>query len=115
MNIPHAHPPHLANIPVEGSHMHSPGTHRLPASTDCRVSFDPKLNLDIIKIEFDQLFFRSGYMVYHMVIRRDTAPVKVMKHDVRQFKSLEGYLESGPQFVLQSYILLKGLKSIKKK
>jgi len=52
----------------------------------------------------------SGYMVYHMVIRRDTAPVKVMKHDVRQFKSLEGYLESGPQFVLQSYILLKGEK-----
>ena len=66
--------------------------------------------MTIIKIEFGRLF-RSGYMVYHMVIRRDTAPVKVMKHDVRQFKSLEGYLESGPQFVLQSYILLKGLKS----
>ena len=47
-------------------------------------------------------------MVFHMIIRKDRTPVKIMKHDVRQFKSLEGYLESGPQFVLQSYILLRG-------
>ena len=50
-------------------------------------------------------------MVFHMIIRKDRTPVKIMKHDVRQFKSLEGYLESGPQFVLQSYILLRGIKN----
>ena len=33
-----------------------------------------------------------------------------MGHDVKQFKSLEGFLESGPQFVLQSYIILRGDK-----
>ena len=32
----------------------------------------------------------------------------MMGHDVKQFKSLEGFLESGPQFVLQTYILLRG-------
>ena len=36
--------------------------------------------------------------------------VKIMGHDVKQFKSLEGFLESGPQFVLQSYIILRGDK-----
>ena len=34
--------------------------------------------------------------------------VKIMGHDVKQFKSLEGFLESGPQFVLQAYIILRG-------
>ena len=33
-----------------------------------------------------------------------------MGHDLKQFKSLEGFLESGPQFALQSYILLIGQK-----
>ena len=36
--------------------------------------------------------------------------VKIMGHDVKQFKSLEGFLESGPQFVLQAYIILSGHK-----
>jgi len=58
---------------------------------------------------FIQIFV-STYMVYLMVIRRDRAPVEVMGHDVKQFKALEGYLESGPQFVLQTYILLRGAK-----
>ena len=31
-------------------------------------------------------------------------------HDLKQFKSMEGFLESGPQFALQSYILLIGQK-----
>ena len=30
-----------------------------------------------------------------------------MVFDIKQFKSLEGFLESGPQFVLQAYILLR--------
>ena len=54
--------------------------------------------------------FVSGYMVFLMVVQKDRTPVKLMGHDVKQFKSLEGFLESGPQFVLQSYILLRGQK-----
>lgn len=49
-------------------------------------------------------------MVYLMFQRRSHQVVKVMGHDVKQFKSLEGFLESGPQFVLQSYIILRGDK-----
>ncbi len=49
-------------------------------------------------------------MVYLMLQRRSHEVVKVMGHDVKQFKSLEGFLESGPQFVLQSYIILRGDK-----
>ena len=47
-------------------------------------------------------------MVCLMILRKDRIPKRVMGHDVKQFKALEGYLESGPQFVLQSYILLRG-------
>lgn len=50
----------------------------------------------------------NAYMVYLMIIRRSREIFKIMGHDVKQFKSLEGFLESGPQFVLQSYILLLG-------
>ena len=54
-------------------------------------------------------------MVYLMCRSKSHQVVKVMGHDVKQFKSLEGYLESGPQFVLQSYILLRGMKIYSKK
>ena len=65
---------------------------------------------DMIVLQIHNMVcYRSGYMVFHMIIRKDRTPVTIMKHDVRQFKSLEGYLESGPQFVLQSYILLRGM------
>ena len=47
-------------------------------------------------------------MLYLMILNRSREIVKIMGHDVKQFKSLEGFLESGPQFVLQTYILLKG-------
>ncbi|XP_023327152.1 uncharacterized protein LOC111700468 isoform X3 [Eurytemora carolleeae] len=33
-----------------------------------------------------------------------------MGHDLKQFKSLEGFLESGPSFCLQTYILMVGHK-----
>ncbi len=46
-------------------------------------------------------------MVYLMIINRSREIVSIMGHDVKQFKSLEGFLESGPQFVLQTYILLR--------
>ena len=49
-------------------------------------------------------------MLYLMIVRRSREIVRIMGHDVKQFKSLEGFLESGPQFVLQSYILLRGEK-----
>ena len=49
-------------------------------------------------------------MVYLMCRSKSHQVVKVMGHDVKQFKSLEGFLESGPQFVLQSYIILRGDK-----
>lgn len=52
----------------------------------------------------------SSYMVFLMIIRRDRIPVEWMGQDVKQFKSLEGFLESGPQFVLQTYILLRGAR-----
>lgn len=48
------------------------------------------------------------YMVFLIIVQKSRAVVSVMGHDVKQFKSLEGFLESGPQFVLQSYILLRG-------
>ena len=54
--------------------------------------------------------FRNAYMVYLMCRSRSHQVVKIMGHDVKQFKSLEGFLESGPQFVLQSYIILRGDK-----
>ena len=47
-------------------------------------------------------------MLYLMIRQRSREIVNIMGHDVRQFKSLEGFLESGPQFILQSYILLRG-------
>jgi len=50
------------------------------------------------------------YMLYLMIINRSHEVIKIMGHDVKQFKSLEGFLESGPQFILQSYILLRGEK-----
>ena len=49
-------------------------------------------------------------MLYLMILNRSKEVVSIMGHDVKQFKSLEGFLESGPQFVLQSYILLRGEK-----
>jgi len=54
--------------------------------------------------------FVNAYMVYLMCQRKSHQVVKVMGSDVKQFKSLEGFLESGPQFVLQSYIILRGDK-----
>ena len=45
-------------------------------------------------------------MVYLMIVQRSRAPERAMVFDVKQFKSLEGFLESGPQFVLQLYVLL---------
>ena len=41
-----------------------------------------------------------------MIVQRSRAPERAMVFDVKQFKSLEGFLESGPQFVLQLYVLL---------
>ena len=49
-------------------------------------------------------------LVILLIKRRDREPLKFMGHDLKQFKSLEGFLESGPQFALQSYILLIGQK-----
>jgi len=45
-----------------------------------------------------------------LIRRRDHAPLKFMGHDLKQFKSMEGFLESGPQFTLQTYILMIGQK-----
>ena len=42
-----------------------------------------------------------------MIVQRSRNAERVMVFDVKQFKSLEGFLESGPQFVLQAYILLR--------
>ena len=47
-------------------------------------------------------------MVYMIIHSGSHEVVKIMGHDVKQFKSLEGFLESGPQFVLQAYIILLG-------
>ena len=52
-------------------------------------------------------------MVGLLVRRRDHAPLKFMGHDLKQFKSMEGFLESGPQFTLQTYILLIGQRKDK--
>ncbi len=49
-------------------------------------------------------------MVYLIIINRSREIVSIMGHDVKQFKSLEGFLEAGPQFVLQTYILLSTSK-----
>merc|ERR1719270_210725 len=49
-------------------------------------------------------------LIILLIRRRDRVPLKFMGHDLKQFKSLEGFLESGPQFALQSYILLIGQK-----
>ena len=49
-------------------------------------------------------------MVYLMIVQKNRSAVRVMGFDIKQFKSLEGFLESGPQFVLQSYILLRNEK-----
>ena len=46
-------------------------------------------------------------MVYLMIVQRSRNAERVMVFDIKQFKSLEGFLESGPQFVLQAYILLR--------
>ncbi len=46
------------------------------------------------------------YMLYLMIVNRSREIVSIMGHDVKQFKSLEGFLESAPQFVLQTYILM---------
>jgi len=52
-----------------------------------------------------------GFLLVALLVRRrDHEPLKFMGHDLKQFKSLEGFLESGPQFALQSYILLIGQK-----
>ena len=70
---------------------------------------------------------RGLLLVILLIRRRDREPLKFMGHDLKQFKSLEGnyrdynhfsainhyltgFLESGPQFVLQSYILMIGQK-----
>ena len=45
-------------------------------------------------------------MVYLMIVQRSRAPERAMVFDVKQLKSLEGFLESGPQFVLQLYVIL---------
>lgn len=45
-------------------------------------------------------------MVYLMILNKSREIVSIMGHDIKQFKSLEGFLEAGPQFVLQTYILL---------
>ena len=45
-----------------------------------------------------------------MIVQKNRSAVRVMGFDIKQFKSLEGFLESGPQFVLQSYILLRNEK-----
>ena len=45
-----------------------------------------------------------------MIVQRSRAAERAMIFDVKQFKSLEGFLESGPQFILQSYILLRNDK-----
>jgi len=52
-----------------------------------------------------------GFLLVALLVRRrDHEPLKFMGHDLKQFKSLEGFLESGPQFALQSYILMIGQK-----
>jgi len=52
----------------------------------------------------------GGFMVFLCIKRRDKEAIHFMGHDLKQFKSLEGFLESGPQFTLQSYILMVGEK-----
>ena len=70
------------------------------------------------------MHLRGFLLVALLVRRRDHEPLKFMGHDLKQFKSLEGkgmfvkkisyailgFLESGPQFALQSYILMIGQK-----
>eukprot|EP00092_Neocalanus_flemingeri_P029066 GFUD01031553.1.p1 GENE.GFUD01031553.1~~GFUD01031553.1.p1 ORF type:complete len:480 (-),score=73.85 GFUD01031553.1:159-1598(-) len=52
-----------------------------------------------------------GFLLVALLLRRrDQVALKFMGHDLKQFKSLEGFLESGPQFALQSYILMIGQK-----
>jgi len=53
---------------------------------------------------------RGIVLVALLIKRRDHEPLKFMGHDLKQFKSMEGFLESGPQFALQTYILLIGQK-----
>jgi len=45
-----------------------------------------------------------------LIRRRDHVARKFMGHDLKQFKSMEGFLESGPSFCLQTYILMIGHK-----
>ena len=59
---------------------------------------------------YSKKYFSNGYMVYMIIHSGSHEVVKIMGHDVKQFKSLEGFLESGPQFVLQAYIILLGQK-----
>ena len=49
-------------------------------------------------------------MVYMVIVEKSRTVVRLWGFDIKQFKSLEGFLESGPQFVLQSYILLRNEK-----
>ena len=56
---------------------------------------------------------RGILLVGLLIRRRDHAPLKFMGHDLKQFKSMEGFLESGPQFTLQTYILLIGQRKDK--
>lgn len=64
----------------------------------------------MILTNFNLIILRNAYMLYLIIRNRSREIVRIMGHDVKQFKSLEGFLESGPQFVLQSYILLRGEK-----
>ena len=59
------------------------------------------------------LLCRGILLVGLLIRRRDHAPLKFMGHDLKQFKSMEGFLESGPQFTLQTYILLIGQRKDK--
>ena len=65
------------------------------------------MNLKVDVFYCKPFYFSNAYMVYLMIVQRSRNAERVMVFDVKQFKSLEGFLESGPQFVLQAYILLR--------
>ena len=91
-------------------HSHIPAS--LPHHSDLAVSIE---FFSKSRFEFENLIFlfRGILLVGLLIRRRDHAPLKFMGHDLKQFKSMEGFLESGPQFTLQTYILLIGQRKDK--
>ena len=75
----------------------------------CEYNQSLKRQKHVKKSIWITLIMSRGILLVGLLIRRrDNQPLKFMGHDLKQFKSMEGFLESGPQFTLQAYILLTG-------